>query len=200
MTAWNVGEWLNPPPTAVVVGDDLLVTAASGSDFWQQTSYGFRRDSGHALLASFHEGEAVEVSFVVDYGERFDQAGLLVRTDEETWIKAGVEVSDGLTQLSAVVTREVSDWSVAPVADWAGSEVTVRASWTGGAMTVRACSAGGPWRLLRLAPFVGSAVVTAGPYCCAPEREGLTVRFTGWRTTEADTALHGEEERLPTKP
>jgi regulation of enolase protein 1 (concanavalin A-like superfamily) len=192
VTLWQVGEWLNPPPAATVVGDDLLVTAASGSDFWQQTSYGFRRDSGHALLAPMNDGCAVEVSFVVDYGELYDQAGLLVRVDERNWVKAGVEVSDGAPQLSAVVTRESSDWSVAPVPDWAGCEVTLRASWAGGALTLRACAAGRPWRLLRLAPFPRRAGVSAGPYCCAPEREGLTVRFTGWRGTDADLSLHDE--------
>jgi uncharacterized protein len=193
MTSWRAGEWLNPPPAAVVVGDDLLVTAAAGSDFWQETSYGFRRDSGHALLAPFEEGRALEVSFVVDYSELYDQAGLLVRVNERTWIKAGVEVSDGSPQLSAVVTHGSSDWSVAPVPAWAGSEVTVRASWSGGALTLRARAAGHPWRLLRLAPFPSGVGVTAGPYCCAPEREGLTVRFTGWSTKDADPALHGGE-------
>lgn len=153
----------------------------------------FRRDSGHALLALFEEGQAVEVSFIADYGELYDQAGLLVRMNERTWIKVGIEVSDGSTQLSAVVTHGTSDWSVAPVLNWAGSEVTVRASWTGGALTLRASAAGRPWRMMRLAPFPASAVAAAGPYCCAPEREGLTVRFTGWRTTGADAALHGEE-------
>jgi len=191
MTSWRPGKWLNPPPAAIVVGDDLLVTAAAGSDFWQETSYGFRRDSGHALLAPFEEETAVEVSFVVDYSELYDQAGLLVRVNERTWIKAGVEVSDGLPQLSAVVTHGRSDWSVAPVPTWAGTEVTVRASWTSGTLTLRACAAGNPWRLLRLAPFLSGAIASAGPYCCAPEREGLTVRFTGWRTTDADAGLHG---------
>src|SRR5579863_8854901 len=115
MISWSAGAWLNPPPAAIVVGDDLLVTAAAGSDFWQETSYGFRRDSGHALLAPFEEGRSVEVSFVVDFGALYDQAGLLVRVSERAWIKAGVEMSDGSPQLSAVVTHGSSDWSVAPV-------------------------------------------------------------------------------------
>jgi hypothetical protein len=37
-----------------------------------------------------------------------------------------------------VVTREVSDWSVAPVADWAGRDVHLRVSRQGDALTVRA--------------------------------------------------------------
>ena len=190
MTSWTHGTWLNPPQVTDD-GRDLLVTAAAGSDFWQETSYGFRRDSGHALLAPFTEGTAVEVSFVADYTNLYDQAGVLVRVDEHTWVKAGIEVSDGAPQLAAVVTHGRSDWSMAAVPDWHGQSVTLRASWANGALTLRARSAVSPsWRMLRLAPFAVSGPVTAGPYCCAPERAGLTVRFTGWRSDDADTSLH----------
>ncbi len=50
-----------------------------------------------------------------------------MHVDEQTWVKAGVEFSDGVLQLSAVVTRGQSDWSTAPVPAWRGQEVTVRA-------------------------------------------------------------------------
>ena len=80
---------------------------------------------------------------------------------------------------------------LAAVPDWHGQTVTLRASWANGALTLRACSATFPsWRMLRLAPFAATGPVTAGPYCCAPERAGLTVRFTGWRTDDADSSLH----------
>ena len=95
---------------------------------------------------------AVEVSFLVDFAEQFDQAGVLVRAGRRHWVKAGVEVSDGAAQVGAVATREVSDWSVAPVPRWSGSVVTVRASRDGDALTVRA-RAGGPWQLVRVAPI-----------------------------------------------
>ncbi len=186
-TRWDSGSWLNPT-IASVDGDDLLVTAARGSDLWQSTYYGFQRDSGHALLAPFHPGQAVEVSFLLDYDTLYDQAGLLVRVNERTWVKAGVEISDGVPQLAAVVTHGVSDWSTGEVAEWAGHVVTIRASWARDALVLRARTDAG-WRMFRLVPFP-AASATAGPYCCAPEREGLTVRFTDWRVTEADAALH----------
>ena len=119
MTSWDRGRWLNPPPSVEVDGDDLLVTAARGSDLWQRTSYGFRRDSGHALLEPVERGRAVEVVLVATARGTFEQAGLLLRVDEQTWVKAGVEHSDGVLQLSAVVTAGASDWSTAPVPDWA---------------------------------------------------------------------------------
>ncbi|MEU9509514.1 DUF1349 domain-containing protein [Micromonospora sp. NPDC048170] len=188
---WADGEWCNEP-VRVERGSagELLVQPAGGSDLWRHTSYGFVHDDAPALLAPFPVGAAMEVAFDLDYGEQFDQAGVLVRVDERNWVKAGVEVSDGQPQVGAVVTREVSDWSVAPVPLWAGREVTVRVSRGRDALTVRARSDDEPWRLVRLAPLAPEAVATAGPYCCSPTRAGLRVRFTGWRRGPADTALH----------
>ncbi|MGS2618032.1 DUF1349 domain-containing protein [Micromonospora sp. LZ34] len=189
---WSTGDWLNPPVRFTHDSGDLLVEPAEGSDLWRHTSYGFVHDDGSALLAPLPAGSAVEVSFRLDYTEQFDQAGVLVRVDERNWVKAGVEVSDGQPQLGAVVTREVSDWSVAPVPEWVGREITVRASRAGDALTVRARAGGEPWRLVRLAPLAPEAAATAGPYCCSPTRGGLRVRFTGWRRGPADAALHPE--------
>ncbi|MFG2101862.1 DUF1349 domain-containing protein [Micromonospora echinaurantiaca] len=190
---WTEGGWWNEP-LRVEDGPagELLVEPADGSDLWRHTSYGFMHDDAPALLAPFPAGSAVEVSFRLDYTGQFDQAGVLVRVDERTWVKAGVEVSDGQPQVGAVVTREFSDWSVAPVPEWVGREITVRASRAGDALTVRARAGGEPWRLVRLAPLAPEAVATAGPYCCAPTRAGLRVRFTGWRRGPADAALHPE--------
>ncbi|MEU9043649.1 MULTISPECIES: DUF1349 domain-containing protein [unclassified Kitasatospora] len=188
--AWHEGSWLNQPEQARTDGTDLLVTARGRSDFWRTTSYGFVRDDGHALLTGFPPGSATEVTFVADFGALYDQAGLLVRVDPQTWIKAGVEMSDGLPHLGAVVTRGVSDWSLAPVPEWHGRRVTVRASRSGDAVTVRARCEDGPWRLVRLAPLPPGAAAAAGPFCASPERDGLQVRFTRFAQGPADTALH----------
>ncbi len=135
--SWDDGTWTTPPAAVVHDGSGLLVTAREVSDFWRTTSYGFVHDDGHGLLAPFPDGTAVEVSFVADLTEQFDQAGLLVRADAEHWVKAGVEYADGAAQLGAVVTSVVSDWSTGEV-DWVGRTVTVRASRSGDALTVRA--------------------------------------------------------------
>lgn len=188
--SWDDGQWLNRPPALSRDGGDLLMTAERGSDFWRTTSYGYDRDSGHAFLAPLGPDAAVEVSFAADFTEQFDQAGLLLRLDERTWIKAGVEHADGLLQAGAVVTRDSSDWSTGPVPDWSGRTVTIRASRTGDAVTIRGRADSGPWQMLRVAPFPQGVPATAGPYCCAPERSGLTVRFTRLAFGPPDRSLH----------
>lgn len=188
--AWCDADWLNPPAGTAVEGGTLLVTTREGSDFWRTTSYGFVHDDGHALLAPFPPGTAVEIGFVADFAGRYDQAGALVRVDAETWIKAGVEFSDGEPQLGAVVTHGRSDWSLAPVPEWSGREVTVRVSRSGDAVTVRARCEDGPWRMVRLAWLDPAAEARAGLFCCSPEHAGLTVRFTRLATGPADVSLH----------
>jgi regulation of enolase protein 1 (concanavalin A-like superfamily) len=187
---WDAGVWFNQPAATERVGADLVVTAVEGSDLWRTTAYGFVHDSGHALLHPLEPGTATEVSFVLDYGEQFDQAGTLLRSTETTWIKAGVEVSDGVAQVGAVVTHGVSDWSVAPVPNWTGSTVTVRVSRADDAVTVRARRDQDPWQLVRVAPWPADAPTRAGPYCCSPTRAGLRVRFTNWTIGPADRSLH----------
>ncbi|NJQ03559.1 DUF1349 domain-containing protein [Streptomyces sp. PLAI1-29] len=196
--AWETAQWLNRPPRATT--DDtgaLVVTTADGTDFWRRTSYGYIRDDGHALLTPFPQGGMVEVTFEADFTDLYDQAGLMIRVDAENWVKAGIEYTDGAPHLSAVVTREFSDWSQSPVPDWAGAPVTIRAARAGDALTLRARRADGPWRMFRLVPLAPDAPATAGPFCCSPEREGLTVRFTTFTTSQAEAEAEAGAPQVP---
>ncbi|MFT7712188.1 DUF1349 domain-containing protein [Clavibacter tessellarius] len=188
--AWTSGSWTTAPAHVEVADDGMRVTAVEGSDAWRTTSYGFVHDTEHALLAPLDQDTAVEVAFRLDFSAQFDQAGVFVKVDDSTWTKAGVERSDGQDGLGAVVTRGMSDWSLAPVPDWHGRLVTIRASRSGDALTVRARVDDEPWRLVRVSPLDPDAAVTAGPMCCAPTRAGFTVLFTAWRTGPADAGLH----------
>lgn len=193
-SVWDHGTWHNPPLHTDYDEQGLKVTAIEGSDAWRHTSYGFVHDSAHALLAPLPASGAMEVSFLVDFTEQFDQAGIFLRASEKVWIKAGVEVSDGIPQLGAVVTHGVSDWSVAPVPEWSSREVTVRLSRTGDAVTIRARVGEEPFRLVRVAPLDPDAQASAGPFCAAPTRPGLAVTFTSWVENDSDASLHPEDD------
>ena len=187
---WSAGRWTHAPAAVVERDGDLLVTAVEGSDAWRVTSYGFVHDSEHALVVPFANGSAMEVEFTAVFREKFDQAGLFVSVSAQRWIKAGLEYADGAVQLGAVVTDGVSDWSLAPVPDWADRRITVRASRDGDAITLRAGVSGGPPQLVRLIPFPPDLAAAAGPFVCAPTRAGLQVPLHSWRVTEPDDGLH----------
>lgn len=184
------GEWLNEPEAVQVSGSSLLVTAKANSDFWRTTSYGFVHDSGHAMLNDFPQDSAVELTWRLNYREQFDQAGLMVWADEENWTKAGIEFADGSPQLGAVVTKVMSDWSVAPVPDWMDKLVQLRVSRSGDALTIRAkCE--DDWKLVRLSPLDPSLDWKVGLHVASPSRAGLTVEFVELKVGAADESLHG---------
>jgi regulation of enolase protein 1 (concanavalin A-like superfamily) len=187
--SWSQGVWLNPPVNTVEVNSQLKVTTAHESDFWRNTSYGFVHDSGHALLTDFPAHSSMEVTFILDYSGQFDQAGIIVYSDSQHWVKAGVESADGFPQVGAVVTSINSDWSLAPVSNWMGKQVTVRASRTSDALTIRA-RCGEDDQLIRLAPIDASLPMSAGPHCASPVSTSLEVTFTCWTHGDADLTLH----------
>jgi regulation of enolase protein 1 (concanavalin A-like superfamily) len=174
-------EWLNPPPAWSGGAEGLVVETGVETDFWRDTFYGFVRDSGHAWLAPVDGDFTASLRVTGDYAALYDQAGMMLRRDAGTWIKAGVEVTDGLMHVSTVVTGPRSDWSVIPLPG-AGPEtaVGVRITRHGDAARVQYALDGGPWRMARLAPFpAGPARV--GPMACSPQRGGFTARFAAVR-------------------
>ncbi|WP_255947334.1 DUF1349 domain-containing protein [Streptomyces odontomachi] len=180
-TDWS---WLNLPATWQSAEDSLEITSAPDSDFWVDTHYGYVRDSGHALLRPVPQTFVLRCSFAGHYRDQYDQAGLMLRADDKNWIKTGVEYVDGEYQLSAVVTRDVSDWNVVPLALISRpaptpAAVTVEMHREGDAVTLRyAVDGSEPDTLLRLAYFPPQAEAEAGPMCASPIGSGFTTRFT----------------------
>ena len=189
MELLNSGIWLNPPLRSSMTTSGLAVSAKGHSDFWQKTSCGFVHLDGHALLNHFPQNSAIEISWILDYDQQFDQAGLLAYHDAENWIKAGIEFADGVPQLGAVVTREKSDGSVSPVSEWMNKEVFLRFSRTGDALTIR-LKTSEDWKLLRLAPLDPALDWKVGIFCASPSRSGLTVLFKSLKWNEPDKSLH----------
>jgi hypothetical protein len=187
--SWTSGTWSRDPVSLENNEGHLLVKAVEGSDWWRNTSYNFVHDDGHALLSSFDDGTAMEVTFRLNYTQNFDQCGIFVYADEENWTKAAVEQSDGTPQLGAVVTINNSDWSTAPVPEWFGKLVTIRASRQGNALTIRAKS-DGHFQMVRVAPLNENLSWQAGPYLCAPTGPDLVGEFTSWTIGDADSSLH----------
>lgn len=169
--------WLNPPPRWS--GDQAALTLETGeaTDFWRETFYGFTRDSGHAWLAPVAGDFSLEARFTGDYRTLYDQAGLMLRRDAATWVKAGIEFTDGLMHFSVVVTGPRSDWSVIALPEATpASVVAARLTRHGDALRVQYRVDAAPWRMARLAPFPGDPA-RAGITACSPERGGFRARF-----------------------
>jgi regulation of enolase protein 1 (concanavalin A-like superfamily) len=187
---WTIGTWTAAPRAVRSDGNSLEVEAVKGSDFWRHTLYGFVHDDGHALLAPFAPSQAIEVAFELSgLTDLYDQAGLLVRAGADHWIKAGIEINDGVPHVGAVVTHGWSDWSLSPVPEWQGV-VTIRLSVLGDGAVIRARTEGEGWRTIRVARMFEGVPLQAGPMLCAPSRSGLVVTFRDWRQAPPDLDLH----------
>lgn len=172
-------EWLHEPAEWQANGDELTVTAAAKTDFWRTTHYGFVRDNGHfyGLEAT---GDFVATVIVRGrYRDQYDQAGLMVRLNETTWLKTGVEFVEGVPLASVVVTRNYSDWSVAPLPPEM-RDLHIRLIRQGDAIEVRVAANDGEEMMLRLAYLTDEPVVRVGPMCAAPDGEGFDVTFRGF--------------------
>ena len=170
--------WLNEPSKWASSDSKLTLSTADRTDFWQETFYGFRRDNGHAYLRPVEGDFTIEATVVGKYSELYDQAGLMLRIDERTWIKTGIEFTDRMMHLSVVATHNISDWSVVPLPEATpADEVRVRLSRHGDAVRIQYSIARQPWQLARLAPFPAAAA-QAGVMACSPERAGFEAEFS----------------------
>ncbi|WP_308418379.1 DUF1349 domain-containing protein [Nostoc sp. CENA543] len=107
-------KWYNEPPTWNQRVESISVNAGAKTDFWQKTHYNFIRDNGNFYYQEVKGNFTVEVKIIGDYQTLYDQAGLMIRENENTWLKCGIEYVEGVQNVSAVVTRDYSDWSVVP--------------------------------------------------------------------------------------
>lgn len=108
-------QWFNEPENWQIEGNSLMMNVTPQTDYWRISHYGFTVDDAPFLYALQGGEFEVKVRISGDYKIRFDQAGLMLRTDHENYIKAGIEFVDGKYNLSTVVTHHTSDWSIIPL-------------------------------------------------------------------------------------
>ena len=182
--------WLNEPAHWRLDGGVLHVRTDLKTDFWRETHYGFVRHSGHVFGHRTGGDFTASVRVRGAFSALYDQAGIMVLVDERTWVKAGIEYSDGQGSLSSVLTVGKSDWALSSFADDPG-DFRIRATVQDGVLKIQASSDGKRWPFIRLCPFPQAASYLVGPMCCSPERAGLDVAFSDFSVTPPiDKTLH----------
>ncbi|KMS67919.1 hypothetical protein ACM01_41045 [Streptomyces viridochromogenes] len=176
-------QWLNEPPHWSVDDGTLVVTTGDRTDFWRETFYDFVRDDGHFYGREVTGDFTAQVTLAGKYETLYDQTGLMLRVDENNWVKTGVEFTDGTAHLSCVVTRDFSDWSVITAPE-AAKSVTLRLTRHGTAIRVQFRTPDGAWQLLRLGYLPLPATCQVGVMACSPQRAGFRARFSDFTVTE----------------
>jgi uncharacterized protein len=170
-------RWINEPPAHRREGEALIVVTGKDTDFWNNTFYGFRHSNGHLQAIPVSGDFSLTITFSAPYATLYDQAGAMLRVDDDNWLKCGVEFTDGRKNFSVVVTRDdQSDWSVMPLEGEVNAPITLRLTRHAEALRVE-IERGGKFHLVRLAFLRMGDAVEAGPMCCSPLGEGLNVTF-----------------------
>lgn len=189
-TSLQHGCWLNEPPSWSLADDRLEVVTGEATDFWRKTHYGFIRHSGHFFHLDSGGDFTAELRVQARFETLYDQAGLMVRLDDETWLKAGIEYNDDAPMLGSVLTVGQSDWATGPFPGNPG-DFRLRLTVADGVFRLQYSTDGLVWPLVRLAPFPKAASYQVGPMCCTPERSGLAVSFSDFRLSQPNgKALH----------
>lgn len=106
----------------------------------------------------------------------------MLRTDTQHWIKTGIELENNQLCMSAVVTRDFSDWSILPLLEPPPS-VWMRLERHGDTVKIEYSTNGQDFQMLRLAYFPTTDPVQIGMMACSPKRAGFKARFTDFQIT-----------------
>lgn len=170
-------HWFNEPDQWELIGNtSMSVHVTPHTDFWRKTHYGFTVDDGPFYYTHVGGEFEVQVKITGDYKTRFDQMGLMIRKDEKTWIKTGVEFVNEAINISAVVTHENSDWSVVelkqkPQAIW------LKAIRRLDAIEIQYSLDGESFTMFRLAFFPDNTPVMVGLTAASPDGDGFMALF-----------------------
>ena len=184
-------HWINEPPSHRVDGKALIMVTGKDTDWWNNTFYGFRHLSGHLYATPVTGDFSLTVTFSAPYATLYDQAGAMLRVDDNNWLKCGVEFTDGRKNFSVVVTRDdQSDWSVMPLDGDIDAPVTLRLTRHAEALRVQ-IERDGKFHLVRLAFLRMGDAIEAGPMSCSPLGDGLNATFHETRFADPiDRELH----------
>ena len=111
----NGFQWMSCPENFSLTTDGLRINMDAEKNFWRVTysKPHVIKEDGHVLYKTFPRDKNVmiETSFKLTAVNQLDQAGIILYTDSEHWVRAGLEYVEGRHKLSCVVTDNYSDWS-----------------------------------------------------------------------------------------
>jgi hypothetical protein len=175
-------EWRNEPPHWQADGDTVSVTSAPQTDFWRKTHSGQINDNGHFYFQPVSGDFRAQVKISGGYADQYDQAGMMVHADEQTWLKCGLELFDGVPRIGAVVTKDFSDWSLQSLAE-VPTAFWLKVTRHGGTFEVNFSLNGADFHMIRQAHLTETETVRVGLMTCSPIGDGFTSTYEGFRVT-----------------
>ncbi len=175
-------QWFNQPKKWNIDKNKLSIFVTPKTDYWRITHYGFTVDDGPFYYETLGGEFEVKVKITGDYKTRYDQMGLMLRIDEKTWLKSGVEFVNGKINISAVVTNEKSDWSVIELPN-KPNFIWLKIVRKLDAVEIFYSFNDKLYTMMRLAYFLDNKPVMVGMTAASPDGEGFNAVFENFEIT-----------------
>ena len=175
----NKMNWLNEPSYWKVKDGNLKMNVTPKSDYWRKTHYGFTVDDGPFYFTTRGGEFEVLVKISGSYKTRFDQMGLMLRIDEEHWIKTGIEYVDGVYNFSTVVTDVYSNWSVVELSEKPES-IWIKVVRRIDAVEIFYSLDGVNYKMSNVAYLSDKKPVMVGMMAASPDGDGFDALFEGF--------------------
>ena len=184
-------------------GNTLTFFPPAKKDFWARTFYEpllVKNDASGLLCTVSSDLEAtVKVDFEFTPISQFDQAGILIYLDNDTWVKAGIEYCDEGPKMSTVVCNGgYSDWSTQP---WSGNAARLRIHkvlQSSSLVVEAAAPASEKYQFIRIAHLAPTSssdsevVWRVGPFAACPTKQvGCSAVFSSFSVGPREASVHG---------
>lgn len=169
-------QWFNEPGSWGIKDKSLIMPVTTKSDYWRISHYGFTVDDAPFYYTTYGGEFEAKVKLTGAYKARFDQMGLMIRTDHKNYIKTGVEFVDGKFNVSTVVTHEKSDWSVTTL-DKMPSFIWIKIVRRLDAVEIFYSLDDKTYIMTRNAPLLDNAPVMVGLMAASPDGNGFEAKF-----------------------
>jgi regulation of enolase protein 1 (concanavalin A-like superfamily) len=168
--------WFNEPEHWEIKNNSLIMQVTPKSDYWRISHYGFTVDDAPFYYGNYGGEFEAKVKLTGEYKARFDQMGLMIRTDHENYIKTGVEFVDGKFNISTVVTHTKSDWSVT-ILDKVPPFIWIKVVRRLDALEIFYSLDDKTYVMTRNAPLKDNAPVQVGLMAACPDGNGFKAKF-----------------------
>lgn len=185
--------WVNEPKAYMIEDNKIVINTEARTDFWQRTYYGFQNDNAPALLMKTNEQY---FSFLVktefDSKHRFDQCGVIIYQNSDSWIKASIEYeNEEFQRMGSVVTNlGYSDWATTDIPA-SQTFMYYRLSRRKSDFCIENSYDGINYKQMRIAHlFEGEDEIQIGTYACSPEESSFNATFTNIKFIECQWKEH----------
>ena len=191
-------KWTRKPKNYVVYDNKITINTEPHTDLWQRTYYHFRNDNAPVLQMETNEkffSFVVKTDFRESY-HRFDQCGIVVYLDSESWLKASVEYENNdIQHLGSVVTN-------GGYSDWATTEISAeiktmwyRLSRREDDFRIECSTDGKSFSQMRICHLTkADGLIRFGIYACSPEDSSFKAEFTDFNLTKCVWEPHDGQQ------